>query len=226
MHNRQQRILQAIIDAFIQTAHPVGSKMLYEDYDFKISPATIRNEMATLEREGYIVQPHTSAGRVPTNQAYRAMVNQMQPDNQLMNRVRQDLSTVRDEYYLERTKEKLYDLVGILASATLPEVDRFFYVGVGNILRKPEFAADPGKTTRVVETIENELYEIISDLEVGPEGGIYIGEENIIPEFSSCSLLAIPYSHKGFNGVIGVLGSTRMDYAYNMAALRAALEFL
>lgn len=233
LHPRQQRILQAIIDAFIKTANPVGSKLLYEEYGFNVSPATIRNEMAALEDEGYIVQPHTSAGRVPTSLAYRMMVNQMEPSALLLKRARQDMARVRQEYFLEKAKEKLYDIVGILASATrsvsfatLPEMERVFYVGLVNILKKPEFAADPLKATQVVERLENDLYNLLTEIEIRPEGSVYIGEENILPEFSSCSLLAMPYYYKGFHGVIGLLGSTRMDYAYNMAAIRTALEFL
>jgi heat-inducible transcriptional repressor len=69
MDLRRQKILEAIIESFIQHALPVGSKHLTESYNFKVSSATIRNEMAALEKEGYITQPHTSAGRIPTNRA-------------------------------------------------------------------------------------------------------------------------------------------------------------
>ncbi|MFH0820565.1 MAG: HrcA family transcriptional regulator, partial [Candidatus Peregrinibacteria bacterium] len=182
---------------------------------------------------GYIAQPHTSAGRVPTSRAYRMMVDQIQPDQRLFAKVRQDLDRVRKHYLLQRTKEQLYEIVAILAAATqnvsfatLPELERVFYVGVGNILKKPEFSSDPAATTRVVETLEHNLYDALCELEVRPEGAVYIGEENLIPEFQSCSLLAIPYKHNGFKGVLGILGPTRMDYAYNLAALKAVLELL
>ncbi len=233
MDPRQQQILQAILESFIKTAAPVGSRFIYETYRFGVSPATIRNEMMALEEEGYIAQPHTSAGRVPTSRAYRLMVDQIQPDRHLFARVRQDLNRVRKQYLLQRTKERLYEAVAILAAATqnvsfatLPELERVFYVGVGNILKKPEFSSDPAATTRVVETLEHDLYDALCGLDLRPEGAVYIGEENLIPEFQSCSLLAIPYGHNGFKGVLGILGPTRMDYAYNLAALKAALEFL
>ena len=71
MLQRQERILQAIIESFIKTATPIGSRFIYEEYDFDVSPATIRNEMMALEDEGFISQPHTSAGRIPTSRAYR-----------------------------------------------------------------------------------------------------------------------------------------------------------
>jgi len=233
MDIRQQKILQAIIDSFIKSAMPVGSKYIREFYDFGVSPATIRNEMAALEKEGYIMQPHTSAGRVPTSRAYRMMVDQMKLQKQLIERVQQDMLKVRREYYLKKTKEKLYDMVAVLAGvtnnisfATLPDKDRVFYVGISNLLKKPEFITQPEKASQVIEILENQLYDILCDLDIKKEGAVYIGEENILPEFQSCSLLAVPYHYKGFNGVMGILGSTRMDYPYNLAALRTAIQLL
>jgi len=233
MDLRKRKILEAIINSFIQSPTPVGSKYICQYYDFGVSPATIRNEMATLENEGYITQPHTSAGRIPTSRAYRMLVDQMQIQNQLMDRVKRDMAKVRQEYYLKKTKEKLYDTVAILAGvtdnisfATLPDKNHVFYIGISNILKKPEFITQPEKATQVIEILENDLYNALSDLNITEEGAIYIGEENILPEFQSCSLLAIPYRYKGFKGVMGILGSTRMDYQYNLAALKAAIQLL
>jgi len=233
MDIRQQKILQAIIDSFIKSAMPVGSKYIREFYDFGVSPATIRNEMAALEEEGYIMQPHTSAGRVPTSRAYRMMVDHMKLHEQLIHRVQQDMLKVRREYYLKKTKEKLYDMVAVLAGvtnnisfATLPDKDRVFYIGISNLLKKPEFITQPEKASQVIEILENELYDVLCDLDITDDGAVYIGEENILPEFQTCSLLAIPYRYQGFDGVMGILGSTRMDYAYNLAALRTAIQLL
>src|SRR3989304_4032864 len=71
---RRQQLLQFIIDEYVTTAQPVGSSALVEKYRLPISAATIRNEMVALEEEGYIAQPHTSAGRVPTDRGYRYYV--------------------------------------------------------------------------------------------------------------------------------------------------------
>jgi len=233
MDLRRQKILQAIIESFIQNALPVGSKRVQEIHDFGVSSATIRNEMASLEKEGYITQPHTSAGRIPTSMAYRMMVNQMKKQNQVVNKAQADLLQIRKQYYLRQAKEKLYDTVSILATATdnvsfatLPDRNRFFYIGISNILKKPEFMSEPEKVSKVIEILENDLSTLLSTMEITDDGAIYIGEENILPEFQSCSLLAIPYCHKGFTGVMGILGSTRMDYAYNVAALRFSLQLL
>ena len=72
---RKLKILQAIISDYVKTAEPVGSRTLSRKYDLGISPATIRNEMADLEEMGYLTHPHTSAGRVPSDAAYRLYVN-------------------------------------------------------------------------------------------------------------------------------------------------------
>jgi heat-inducible transcriptional repressor len=233
MDLRRQKILEAIVESFIRNALPVGSKHIQEFYDFDISSATIRNEMAALEKSGYITQPHTSAGRVPTNLAYRMLVNEMKQQDQVIKKAQHDLLKIREQYYLNKTKEKLYDTVSILATATenvsfvtIPEKGRFFYIGISNILKKPEFISAPEKMTKVIEILENDLSNLLDGMEITEDGAIYIGEENILPEFDSCSLLAIPYSHQGFEGVMGILGSTRMNYAYNVAALKSAVQLL
>lgn len=74
---RKLKILQAIISDYVRTAEPVGSRTLSKKLDMNISPATIRNEMSDLEEMGYLTHPHTSAGRVPSDKAYRLYVNQL-----------------------------------------------------------------------------------------------------------------------------------------------------
>ncbi|MFO7637483.1 MAG: heat-inducible transcriptional repressor HrcA [Clostridia bacterium] len=77
MNKRTAAILRAIIDEYVKTAEPVGSRSIMSNYDFGISSATIRNEMAELEQEGYISQPHTSAGRIPSEKGYRFYVDRI-----------------------------------------------------------------------------------------------------------------------------------------------------
>ncbi|NLW11694.1 MAG: heat-inducible transcription repressor HrcA [Clostridiaceae bacterium] len=77
LNNRKNQILKAVVDDYIGTAEPVGSKSLVSKYNFNVSPATIRNEMAELEELGYLEQPHTSAGRIPSDKGYRAYVDHL-----------------------------------------------------------------------------------------------------------------------------------------------------
>jgi len=80
---RQQNILRLVIQAYITTAAPVGSKTIATDYNLGVSPATIRNEMALLEEQGYLMHPHTSAGRVPTEMGYRYFVEKLMKNVEL-----------------------------------------------------------------------------------------------------------------------------------------------
>jgi heat-inducible transcriptional repressor len=79
LDERKAAILRAVVEAYVSTAQPVGSSAVSRTAGVAVSPATIRNEMAVLEREGYLVQPHTSAGRVPTDKGYRFFVDQLTP---------------------------------------------------------------------------------------------------------------------------------------------------
>lgn len=94
LSDRKKAILRAIIDAYIATGEPVGSKYLTSKTDFKVSSATLRNEMSALESMGYLEQPHTSAGRVPTSKGYRTYVE-----------------TLMDRYYLAMEEVEVLDEV-------------------------------------------------------------------------------------------------------------------
>jgi len=95
---RQTQILKVLIDEYIETAEPVGSLALERKYNLGISPATIRNEMAALIAKGYLRQPHTSAGRVPSPQAMKFYINQLMDEKQV---------SVMDEV---QAKEKVWDV--------------------------------------------------------------------------------------------------------------------
>ena len=77
LSDRKRKILQAIIHDYIETAEPVGSRTICKNHISDLSPATIRNEMADLEEMGYLIQPHTSAGRIPSDVGYRFYVNSL-----------------------------------------------------------------------------------------------------------------------------------------------------
>ncbi|WP_214322031.1 heat-inducible transcriptional repressor HrcA [Nonomuraea sediminis] len=77
LDDRKLAVLRAIVEDYVSTNEPVGSKALAERHNLRVSPATVRNDMAALEEEGYIAQPHTSAGRVPTDKGYRLFVDKL-----------------------------------------------------------------------------------------------------------------------------------------------------
>ena len=93
MDDRKLEVLRAIVTDYVRTREPVGSRALVERYHLGVSPATIRNDMAALEDEGYLVQPHTSAGRVPTDKGYRLFVDRLAAVKPLSAAERRAIST-------------------------------------------------------------------------------------------------------------------------------------
>ena len=102
LSERQLQILQAIINDYVENAEPVGSRSIAKKYDLGVSPATIRNEMSDLEEMGYLTHPHTSAGRVPSDKAYRLYVNNLMKKKNLSARdkklINERLAASRDEF--------------------------------------------------------------------------------------------------------------------------------
>ncbi len=109
LNERKLRILQAIVSDFIHSAEPVGSRTLAKNYDMGISPATIRNEMSDLEEMGYLTHPHTSAGRVPSDKAYRMYVDELMK--------KKDLSPAEKSFIAERISGTVSELEKVAAYA-------------------------------------------------------------------------------------------------------------
>ena len=97
LDERKMKILQAIIRNYLETGEPVGSRTISKYTDLNLSSATIRNEMADLEELGYIVQPHTSAGRIPSDKGYRLYVdNMMKEKEQELNNREKEVDDMRE----------------------------------------------------------------------------------------------------------------------------------
>ena len=93
LNERKQKILKAIIKTYMETGEPVGSRTISKYSDLKLSSATIRNEMSDLEDMGYILQPHTSAGRIPSDAGYRLYVDRMMEESeQIRNAITEPLA--------------------------------------------------------------------------------------------------------------------------------------
>ena len=126
LDERKAAILRAVVEEYIETAQPVGSSRIAHAPDVDVSSATVRNEMAALEREGYLVQPHTSAGRIPTQKGYRFFVDQMTSPGVLLPADRQAVQRFFDrthgalEEMLSRTSRLLSDVTNYAAVVVGP----------------------------------------------------------------------------------------------------------
>lgn len=226
MNERQLKILQALIDEFVESASPVGSARLLETQKFHFSGATLRNEMAALEKMGLLTHPHTSAGRTPTTQGYRLYVNKLIDHERAKKRLKKVLADQIEGRNLREARNKLWYAVNFIAETTknlafasIPENNQTIFLGIANVLRQPEFQMYPNAASEVLEIVEHDFHKVLENLPVEENLRIFIGEENLIPNFASCSMLAIKYSLPAGDGVLGILGPTRMDYAFNGVVL-------
>lgn len=240
---RQEQILFAIIEQYAEIATPVGSVTLAKL--FNVSSATIRSEMVQLEKSGYIAQPHTSAGRVPTDAGYRYYVNALSEQPENVERLsKHPSSNLHDEHPSERGNrvlevrvnsqtradfairgavDSLVELTGNLGLATIG--DQLYISGISRLFTQPEFL-DTRRVQSVAELLDN-LEPWLREVDPGQPLNIFIGQENPIGKTSQVSLIISrfrsPYSDRSY---IGVLGPTRQNYAKVMALVRHAGSIL
>jgi heat-inducible transcriptional repressor len=180
MTDRQEQILSAIIEQYAEVASPVGSSLMAKV--FGVSSATIRSEMAELERLGYIHQPHTSAGRVPTDKGYRYYVNRL-------NEAKEVPAVRRAEHALaarvlhggvpERTirnaVDTLVELTHNLGMATIG--NQLYMSGLSNLFGQPEFLQG-GQVRQVAQLLDN-LEPWLHEAAPNEPLNVYIGREKL-----------------------------------------------
>ena len=233
MDQRQANLLASIIDQFIQTALPVGSKQLLLQCDLSLSGATIRNEMRALGDEGYLEQPHISAGRIPTAKGYRVYVKEHLNPSTQEKAVRRKFDSLKEQYFRRKDQERAYEAVGLLsqmipnvAFATVPHKPGVYFLGLAHALKQVEFLQNPGLACSVAEVLEERLSDVLDKIQIDDKVRYYIGEEHLLPQFQSCSMMVTEYRIRGNKGFIGILGHMRMDYAYNTVALEMVADLL
>lgn len=226
MTDRQIQILAAIIEQHAEVAEPIGSVMLAKL--FNVSSATIRSEMVRLEEMGYIAQPHTSAGRIPTDAGYRFYVNMItnSTDENVLpafdrsaRAIEARVSTQRShaDKAIRSAVDSLVDLTHNLGLATIG--DELYLSGIGNLFSQPEFSQTQHvqAVARLIDNLEPWLREAAPNEPLN----VYIGAENPIGRNSGVSLIISrfrsPYSDRSY---IGVLGSTRQSYAKVMCLVK------
>ncbi len=228
MTERQYKILSAIVEQYAEVASPVGSQLLARA--FNVSSATIRADMAELEHLGFIHQPHTSAGRVPTDKGYRWYVNNIQVAEPTMaiERNARTLDTRlsgagEPTQAIKSAVDSLVEITGNLGIGTIGS--QLYMSGLTNLFNQPEFVG--------TEAVKNVAY-LLDNLEpwlreTAPNEplNVYIGKENPIGKASGCSLIISrfrsPYSDKSY---IGIVGPTRQSYRSVMGLVSHAGQML
>ncbi len=213
LSNRQREILKSAVFQYIQTAQPVSSQLLEEHSSLDVSPATIRSELQALGEMGFLLQPHISSGRVPTDRGYRFFVDEIYEEEKL-----DLLSEIEDSFdFLKTITRELARASSHLVMAHIPTHRFLFKEGWEGVLSEPEFQnrESLASFTKFLGDVE----EHVKDLQVAGSIDIYIGGENPYSKIGDFSVLIskLPVRETGF---VALIGPKRMPYKRNIKLLQ------
>ncbi len=231
LSQRQAKILAALVKLNCETGQPVASRDLVDTYDFGLSSATIRNEMAVLEKIGFIRQPHTSAGRVPTDEGFRYFVNQ------LMDKVK---LTMHEQEVLRGEIMKLQAvnaeigrrLVKVLTAHTSQASFAIFpeevsSTGISNILDNQSLPPeDAREIAEFFDNLDEYAEQMLTDYS-DEHAQAFIGKELKLSKRSDYSMIVTGLQlPSGKKGVIGLIGPKAMQYQKNMTLMEYITELI
>jgi len=225
MEERLGQILGLVVDQAIQTGEPVGSLSLVEQYGLKVSPATIRNYFVELEEDGYIMQPHTSSGRMPTEKGYREYVAGLLKTKHLTKKESAELEVAAEQGQEDNRRIKALakaaaDLAQNAVVVGIGSSDSY-YTGLSNLFSQPEFK-DWNRVVSMSDILDR-LDEVLAKLRhvKFSEPTTLIGSE--CPFGAMCSTI-VTSAPQGC--LIGVLGPMRMDYAQGITLMKKIQQLL
>lgn len=231
MEDRKSQLLNSIVEEYIDSAEPVGSSLIVEKYNLKVSPATVRNEMMELEKEGYIYQPYTSAGRVPTEDGYKFYVKNSGNKKDINNATKKKLQEIvkqndDKELKIKNVAKRISqesDEIMIIAFGAMD----IYYTGISNLFSQPEFYEHQlvRNLSEVIDRMDEVIYKCYNSNIVNALGvNILIGSDN--PFDRSCSAIITKFKHEDKNILMCMLGPMRMDYNKNVGLVECAKSLL
>lgn len=230
LQERQQSLLDAVVRAYIATAHPIASRDLARVLDVAVSPATIRSELLKLDELGYLEQPHTSAGRVPTDKGYRFFVDYLLDDADLTGREEAALAEAwrvsGPEAFVKELSRTVARICGTFAAAGLADDSTFYEAGFAELLDEPEFAstAHARDFGRLADVMDEGIRGLVRGFDNTDEDGdfqIFIGRENPWHPARGYTMTITRWKHpRGYKGFVSMLGPTRTDYKKHKAVAR------
>jgi transcriptional regulator of heat shock response len=230
---RKIHILKLIVDEFIRTGGVTGSKSLLQKYELGVSSATVRNDMAALEKMELIHQPYNSAGRLPTTKGLRVFVDYLMsqwPEYFLEGENRYQISIHPSPLHY-RLDNIIYELVmkitkhtGDISFGCFPSAGNITYVGMASFLQKNGVAMGQ-KALSVIELLEDRtnFLQLLQGLDINRKVSVFFGEADMLPGFASCAMIVKQVTLDNQQGYLGILGSLQMDYAFNISALKNIL---
>ncbi|MBI2056138.1 MAG: DeoR family transcriptional regulator [Candidatus Sungbacteria bacterium] len=226
LKDRQKSILEAAILEHIRTARPVASQEIMECLRLGVSPATIRSEMQTLDEEGYLEQPHTSAGRVPTDKGYRFFVDNVIEQSMLEKGEKRKMDEVFNakevDEFIKYLSRSVAEISGVFAAVGAFDDDVFYDNGLAEILDEPEFkeASSIRAFSRLVDLLDETIPELFRAHDIEEEA-MFIGSENPLHEARDYAMTVSRWHHpEGFEGFVAMVGPKRTHYEKHMAIVR------
>lgn len=218
MNEKNAGILENIVEAYIDEAFPIGSKYLVEKYRLSMSSATVRNQMMELEQDGYLTHPHTSAGRIPTEKAYRYYVRHCVGGAALAEKEQQQIRERTDD--ADDARAALKELAKAVAEiARLAVLVGFtprdvYYTGLSYLFSQPEFShvADVTTLSRVLDHLDETMERLAGESE---QSSVLIGEDN--PFGTIASAIIVRQETENGVSIFTILGPQRMRYRENIA---------
>ncbi len=227
---RQEALLRAIILDYTTTAKPISSGQMVNRKGLDVSPATVRNDMAALEEAGFLQQPYTSAGRIPTEKAWRWYVQQLDDQGRVKRPDQERLQSVTQGH-----RQSEQDMLRQLAKALADVADETiivafgkndtYYTGLSNLFQHPEFEDVDvlQNLSRVVDHLDVVMARMFEQIRGDVQ--VFVGTEN--PISSQCGTVLVRYHLPDrHSGLIGILGPLRQDYSDHMALLRYTQSLL
>lgn len=227
-NERKRQLFLALTEEHIATGNPVGSQVLSKKSGIRCSSATVRNEFAELENDGFIFQPHTSAGRIPTEKGWKYYID---------NLMKEQAPSKRNQDILERAlgkkdaiRESMKSLAKELAELSKETAfvgfskDDVYYTGIANLFSEPEFAEV--NMLRDMSVIIDHFDEVIDDLYDSLENGthVLVGKDN--PFGRQCGVVVNKFKSTEGDRLYGILGPARMEYASNVGLVNFATSLL
>lgn len=225
--DRQRAILTDVIRTYVTEAHPVGSTAIVDSAQLGISPATVRNEMQELEDGGYLFQPHTSAGRVPTEKAWRFYLSEVLEEQTVGPDRQHQLRKIMDAYrhsrheLLKHLAQQLTEYTQAAAVIAFSPTETY-YTGFSKLFQEPEF--EEVDLIRNISTVADHLDEKMPEFfrKLSDDVTILVGRDN--PFSSDCGFVMT--SVPGRQGLLGLLGPIRQDYGHRVSLVRFTRQLL
>ena len=230
-----------IIKKYVKTAKPVGSALVAKRGGFELSPASLRSEMYELEKAGYLSHLHTSGGRVPTDKAYRYFVNNLlendsEPTINEKRKIKTAINSSSDPYRLNQGIARiLSELSDNLIITKVLDDDNFYKVGLASLFEMPEFrefdrvfrlASFFDEFDRIFEKVERDFFGDFEDEKLSGFN-VFIGRENSLRGIRDETIMTVRYDlPEGLEGLLTLVGPTRMDYGKNISLIKYTTEQL